>query len=397
MKRKTKFKILRILFVISLIISLYMISDIYAKYQEQVNTSYQSSVKRWKVKVNDEIVRQNTSLKEIITPNLTGNQYIKDNVIVPGREGYFEFDVDYSQVDVPFTFDFSLNQSTQLLDFEYYAYVINDGVTYNNVTLYNLPEGYKQVEYIESTGTQYIQTGFIPNQDTRVVIDYQLAEVNNGFLFGTRTLSEDNVYAISINNNNILSNYKTEAIVNNANTQRHIIDKNKNKVYFDGDLKLTHEGAKLALTDPLELFAIKNGSTSGYMTSKTKIYSIKIYDNEVLTREFVPCYKETVDGTYEKAGLYDLITNSFFNNKGTGDFKIPRDIENNPIDINIKSIILNKDEDTQNETNIKAYIRWNDSTENQMDNTEDTAFVIEPNNNDVEYEATLKFEQYIEE
>ena len=32
----------------------------------------------------------------------------------------------------------------------------------------SLPSGYTRLEYIESTGTQYIDTGFIPNQDTRI-------------------------------------------------------------------------------------------------------------------------------------------------------------------------------------------------------------------------------------
>ena len=33
-----------------------------------------------------------------------------------------------------------------------------------------LPEGYTEVQYIQSTGTQYVDTGFKPNQDSRVLI-----------------------------------------------------------------------------------------------------------------------------------------------------------------------------------------------------------------------------------
>ena len=35
----------------------------------------------------------------------------------------------------------------------------------------SLPSGYKRLEYIQSTGTQYIDTGFKPNNNTRVVMD----------------------------------------------------------------------------------------------------------------------------------------------------------------------------------------------------------------------------------
>ena len=39
-----------------------------------------------------------------------------------------------------------------------------------------LPSEYQQVEYIESTGTQCIDTGFIPNQNTSVRLEYALTK-----------------------------------------------------------------------------------------------------------------------------------------------------------------------------------------------------------------------------
>lgn len=35
-----------------------------------------------------------------------------------------------------------------------------------------LPTGYKTLEYIQSSGTQSINSGFVPNQDTRVVAEF---------------------------------------------------------------------------------------------------------------------------------------------------------------------------------------------------------------------------------
>ena len=37
-----------------------------------------------------------------------------------------------------------------------------------------LPKGYTELEYLESSGTQYIDTGFNANQDTQVVMDCTL-------------------------------------------------------------------------------------------------------------------------------------------------------------------------------------------------------------------------------
>lgn len=55
----------------------------------------------------------------------------------------------------------------------------------NNNT--RIPSEYQMVEYIQSTGTQYINTGFTPNQDTRVVCDFQVTEMSAAFVFGSRT------------------------------------------------------------------------------------------------------------------------------------------------------------------------------------------------------------------
>lgn len=133
-----------------------------------------------------------------------------------------------------------------------------------------------------------------------------------------------------------------------------------------------------------------NGGTIN--KASMKLYSCKIYQDNMLSREFIPCYKENADGSVNKAGLYDLVTDSFYANSGTGDFTIPRDADGNQIVIDMEDIILNKDTDTQDKTNIKAYIRWNDSTENQMNNIEDTKYTLQ--NNTVNFNVEAVFTQY---
>ena len=46
-----------------------------------------------------------------------------------------------------------------------------------------------------------------------------------------------------------------------------------------------------------------------------KMYYCKIYDNDILVRDFVPCIN--VEGEY---GLYDFVNSQFYGNVGTGSF-----------------------------------------------------------------------------
>ena len=50
-----------------------------------------------------------------------------------------------------------------------------------------IPSRYQEVEYIESTRTQYIDTGLIPKVTFKYKIKYSLNSIENQTLFGSRT------------------------------------------------------------------------------------------------------------------------------------------------------------------------------------------------------------------
>lgn len=184
-----------------------------------------------------------------------------------------------------------------------------------------LPSAYQQVEYLEGTGTQWIDTGFVANQDTRVVIDYQYTALKDSFVFGSRENVRVNAYTVNIGTSATLavSSYGNSGNVkySTSDLYRHIIDKNKNTLYVDGELILSFEEIEFTTPAPLELFACYTATNgSGYLPSYEKIYSCKIYDNEILVRDYIPCYRKA-DGV---AGLYDMVNNEFYTNLGTGEF-----------------------------------------------------------------------------
>lgn len=177
------------------------------------------------------------------------------------------------------------------------------------------------LSYIESTGTQYLDTGFKPNSNTRLVIDFDVTAASaQCALFGSRTAYASNGYNVftAANNAGYQDDYGTASKTASGVTSsgRHILDKNKNVLYVDGTAFNTSTAQSFTGTASIFLLSINNGGTAltAYPTT-AKIYSCRIYDNDAMVRDFVPA--ENDDGMI---GLYDKVNAEFYGNVGTGAF-----------------------------------------------------------------------------
>ena len=179
-----------------------------------------------------------------------------------------------------------------------------------------LPAGYTQLSYIRSSGTQYIDTGFKPNQDTRVVCDAVFAKnTTASWLFGARESTTANNYGFLTYSGYYRSDYNNAAGAQITDTvSRVTIDKNKNVTSFNDAVKDTVTYAEFQCPYNLYLFANNSAGTVGGQ-STTTLYSCQIYDNGVLIRDFVPCTNPS-----GVAGLYDLVNDVFYQNAGSGTF-----------------------------------------------------------------------------
>ena len=159
MNEKTKLRIIQILCVISLIVTVFSIQKTYAKYFEKIDTTYATNIKKWVIKVAGTKIHQlgKDELNEVMTPVLVENEHMNTGVLVPGRHGYFPFEIDYKDVDLPFRFNFDINQLNQITltdentgttttidnkleDFEVYGYEIIDGENTYTADIVNLDE-----------------------------------------------------------------------------------------------------------------------------------------------------------------------------------------------------------------------------------------------------------------
>lgn len=180
-----------------------------------------------------------------------------------------------------------------------------------------LPDGYTEVQYIQSTGTQYIDTGFTPDQDTRIIYDCErLSTVSAEHFFGVRTgNAAKNAFCFYIYNSGWRFAYNNYvAAGNNPSTGRYLFDANKNVMTINGSLTLKSTYAKFKASATATLFSMRSVN-SGISYGSHKLFSCQIYDNGNLIRDFVPCIDPT-----GAVGLYDLVGGKFYGNAGTGSF-----------------------------------------------------------------------------
>ena len=174
----------------------------------------------------------------------------------------------------------------------------------------SLPAGYTKIEYLESDGNSYIDTGFKPNQDTRVVCDAQYNSTTlSQFLFGCRTSSSTNMFGIytSSTNNSFIGVYNATQLafsVSDLQSKRRF-DQNKN-VCKIGDKELSATYASFASSLNMYLFACNVAGETLYC-SHLRLYSCKIYDNGTLVRDFIPAMNASGE-----AGLYDLTNDVWY-------------------------------------------------------------------------------------
>ena len=126
---KNKRKIFLLLSFLSLFLCLYFVSDTYAKYLTKASAGVTGQVAKWNIKVNNTNVRNNDTLTNVITPVFAGSQHVAANVIAPTVTGYFDLQLDASDVDISFTYNISVARNANLRDFVVTGYQVDSGTT----------------------------------------------------------------------------------------------------------------------------------------------------------------------------------------------------------------------------------------------------------------------------
>lgn len=207
------------------------------------------------------------------------------------------------------------------------------GALYDKVTqeiFYNSGEGeficgpnkpYTRIQYIESTGTQWIDTGILLNQDSGAEVDFQFTRrqgsMEHNFILGSRNTGPSNAfYFAGYSNANYFAwgyNDQPNNLVT-SDLQRHIMKRDKDKAYFDGNLIATQTKASFTTPGTAYLFACRQNNQP-YLPGEIKMYSAKIWNNDKLVRDMIPVLD--YDGT---PCMLDQVNDRLYYNDGTGEF-----------------------------------------------------------------------------
>ncbi len=186
--------------------------------------------------------------------------------------------------------------------------------------LSQLPDTYTQLEYLESNGTQYIDTGVIPTNTTGVKIKYNKYVSGDQVVVGVDT--EPGRFYINPAQNLFLPFNEGWSEVGSSgptvlNTDYEVSMNymNNRKRYVNGIEKqnITHT---LGQSKKMFLFAANYNGNGANWKFSGKVYYLKITNGSQITHDFIPARRNS-DG---KLGMYDLVSNTFFTNQGSGTF-----------------------------------------------------------------------------
>ena len=181
-----------------------------------------------------------------------------------------------------------------------------------------LPSEYQRVEYLESTGTQWIDTGIIPTTETVSQIKLKVLQSNGYNIYGYY-IGQNVSYRFFLTNSRFYFDFPDKSRAQSISGTGVI-----NEIY---ELELGNRYIKNLLNDNYYVklspssFECSNSlklNNSGVSTAFAKVYwyYVKIYEEDIPVRNLIPCYRRSDS----KPGMYDTVSGTFYTNSGTGEF-----------------------------------------------------------------------------
>lgn len=190
-----------------------------------------------------------------------------------------------------------------------------------------IPSEYQQLAYLRSTGTQYIDTGIKPSGNDRISMTAQFTSINttgSDTAFGVRDSINVNAFAfgaVGVDGGFFEITYGTNGFTSGgtmvSDTVRHNFAIDAGKGYVDNEVCNDYTTRTFNCNYNVYVFARNQGGAMQEGTgSNIKVYGYRHYKNGTLAAHLVPCKRKSDN----VLGMYDLVSNTFLTNAGTGEF-----------------------------------------------------------------------------
>ena len=199
-----------------------------------------------------------------------------------------------------------------------------------------LPDIYQAVEYLESSGAQYIDTQYVPTvNNLRIVTRLNVLQkrTNDDRFFGSQNGSNCAIVpwywsgngtpplgVVAVGTSYYLGRYSTS-----YNTI-YDIDVTADNGTITGDycgytLSASYTGT-VGNNLSIYIFGNNTGGAIGSSISISRFYKFEIYSGGKQKFNGMPCYRKSDN----KPGMYDLVTRTFLTNAGSGEFTVGNDV-----------------------------------------------------------------------
>ena len=187
-----------------------------------------------------------------------------------------------------------------------------------------------EIEYIESTGTQYINTEIVPDINTCVIIrgrynEYVATSVLCGARVGTGNTNRFFPWGCegaNQKNRFVIGNSSFYSDVNYGSTIYNLYFNDPlHNVVLNGSRLGTYSSTSFSVSsnNPLYLFGTSGYGTNLYL-SKARVYFFVIIKNNAVVRDYIPVRVGQV------GYMYDRVSGTLFSNAGTGSFTLGSDV-----------------------------------------------------------------------
>lgn len=193
-----------------------------------------------------------------------------------------------------------------------------------------VPTGYTQLKYLESSGTQIINTEVAPTLETRLQVTGVRMPSQTGYNRLAGCL--DPIVYIPMANGVYGPTFycrfgnSSEATITlplpcNGTSEPPTISTDKTQATFEADGGTKTKACPatgMGTVDPatrIALFGSKKGSTYNQFTA-ARIFRAKIWEDGVLIRDMIPAKRDADD----VLGMYDIANDVFYTNDGAGTF-----------------------------------------------------------------------------